>query len=150
MGYSTNETCLLQRWNSFYSDQYLLNTFIIAFGILIGLKGNPVVTYNYIPRRIKTNGHGRFFIRILATMNLICVSVSSTYSIQLSANYKTSIISKFVDLKIISQLRLSITNMFSFLLIGNIRCFAFHGFFKNVFGVFNQLFYKERIYGYIA
>ncbi|XP_052692277.1 pyroglutamylated RF-amide peptide receptor-like [Crassostrea angulata] len=75
-----NDTFSLEKWNSYYNELYLPNTVLLTIGLLIGTFGNATVIIVY-QRGLKNKGHGRFFIPILATIDLICVLLSATYNI---------------------------------------------------------------------
>lgn len=75
-----NDTFSLEEWNSYYNELYLPNTVLLTIGLLIGTFGNVTVIIVY-QRGLKNKGHGRFFIPILATIDLICVLLSAIYNI---------------------------------------------------------------------
>ena len=70
----------LDQWNSYYTDLYLPNTILIAVGLFIGFSGNVLVILVY-QRGLKDQGHGRYFIPMLAKSDLACITVSSVYNI---------------------------------------------------------------------
>lgn len=77
---SKNDTFTLEIWNSYYSKLYLPNKILLTFWLIIGTLGNATVIFVY-QRGLINIGHGRFFIPILATVDLKCVSVSATFNI---------------------------------------------------------------------
>lgn len=77
---SKNDTFTLEIWNSYYSKLYLPNTILLTFWLIIGTLGNATVIFVY-QRGLMNKGHGRFFIPILATVDLMCVTVSATFNI---------------------------------------------------------------------
>ncbi|XP_052692278.1 substance-K receptor-like [Crassostrea angulata] len=77
---SKNDTFSLEKWNSYYSKLYLPNTVLLTIWLIIGTLGNATVIFVY-QKGLKNKGHGRFFIPILATVDLMCVSVSATFNI---------------------------------------------------------------------
>lgn len=77
---TTNYTFSLEKWNSYYTELYLPNTVLLTVGLLVGMFGNATVIFVY-QQGLKNKGHGRFFIPILATIDLICVLLSAIYNI---------------------------------------------------------------------
>lgn len=77
---SENDVFSLEKWNSYYSELYLPNTILIAIGLFVGISGNATVIFVY-QRGLKNKGQGRFFIPILATVDMASVTASSIYNI---------------------------------------------------------------------
>lgn len=76
--HSSSNMFLLERWNSYYNELFLPNTIFIVIGLIVGVIGNVTVICVY-QKGLKNKGHGRFFIPILATVDLMCVSFSGLY-----------------------------------------------------------------------
>lgn len=75
-----NDVFSIEKWNFYYSELYLPNTIFIAIGLFVGISGNAFVIFVY-QRGLKNKGQGRFFIPILATVDLASVTACSIYNI---------------------------------------------------------------------
>lgn len=75
-----NDVFSIEKWNFYYSELYLPNTILIAIGLFVGISGNAFVIFVY-QRGLKNKGQGRFFIPILATVDLASVTACSIYNI---------------------------------------------------------------------
>lgn len=78
---STNDTFSLYKWNSYYSELYLLNMILLTIGLIIGTCGNATVIFVY-QRGFKHKGQSWFlyFFFFLAIIDLMCVLVSATFN----------------------------------------------------------------------
>lgn len=76
------EKWYIYTWKMEFLPQQIIftNTILLTFWLIIGTLGKATVIFVY-QRGLKNNGQGRFFIPILATVDLMCVSVSATFNI---------------------------------------------------------------------
>lgn len=70
----------LDSWNTYYNELFLPNTILVVIRRIVGVIGNVTVICVY-QQGLKNKGNGRFFIPILATVVLMCVSFSAVYHI---------------------------------------------------------------------
>lgn len=70
----------LDSWNTYYNELFLPNTILVVIRLIVGVIGNVTVICVY-QQGLKNKGNGRFFIPILATVVLMCVSFSAVYHI---------------------------------------------------------------------
>ena len=78
--HSSRSMFSLGSWNTYYNELFLPNTILVVIGLIVGVIGNVTVICVY-QQGLKNKGNGRFFIPILATVDLMCVSFSAVYHI---------------------------------------------------------------------
>lgn len=78
--HSSRSMFSLGSWNTYYTELFLPNTILVVIGLIVGVIGNVTVICVY-QKGLKNKGNGRFFIPILATVDLMCVSFSAVYHI---------------------------------------------------------------------
>lgn len=78
--HSSRSMFSLGSWNTYYTELFLPNTILVVIGLIVWVIGNVIVICVY-QKKIKKQRKRSFFIPILATVVLMCVSFSAVYHI---------------------------------------------------------------------
>ena len=79
-GYDSNETWTVEQWNQELVVKYLPITLVLVFYLIVGVYGNCVVIFIYL-KRFKTYSAGRFYIPVLAAIDVASVVANCSFHV---------------------------------------------------------------------